>query len=69
MFHIVNTKRLLSPGIRDFFIARIAIRLLGKLNLLTNFTITHRLSLDKGEHAYAIFDQKQDGCIKVVLKP
>lgn len=31
--------------------------------------ITHRLSLDKGEHAYEIFDKKQDHCIKVVLKP
>lgn len=31
--------------------------------------ITHRLSLDHGEHAYKIFDKKQDNCIKVVLKP
>lgn len=31
--------------------------------------ITHRLSLDKGEHAYEIFDKKQDNCIKVILKP
>lgn len=31
--------------------------------------ITHRLSLDEGKHAYSIFDQKEDGCIKVVLKP
>ncbi len=31
--------------------------------------ITHRLSLDQGEHAYKIFDKKQDNCIKVVLKP
>lgn len=31
--------------------------------------ITHRLSLDKGEHAYEIFDEKKDNCIKVVLKP
>lgn len=31
--------------------------------------ITHRLSLDQGEHAYEIFDKKQDNCIKVVLKP
>lgn len=31
--------------------------------------ITHRLSLDQGEHAYAIFDEKKDDCIKVVLKP
>lgn len=31
--------------------------------------ITHRLSLDQAEHAYEIFDTKEDGCIKVVLKP
>ncbi|HVI39062.1 MAG TPA: zinc-dependent alcohol dehydrogenase [Anaerovoracaceae bacterium] len=31
--------------------------------------ITHKLSLDKGEHAYEIFDKKEDNCIKVVLKP
>jgi S-(hydroxymethyl)glutathione dehydrogenase/alcohol dehydrogenase len=31
--------------------------------------ITHRLSLDDGEHAYRIFDRKEDECIKVVLKP
>ena len=31
--------------------------------------ITHRLSLEKGEHAYEIFDKKEDNCIKVVLKP
>lgn len=31
--------------------------------------ITHRLSLDQGEHAYEIFDKKEDNCIKVVLKP
>ena len=31
--------------------------------------ITHKLPLDKGEHAYEIFDEKKDNCIKVVLKP
>ena len=31
--------------------------------------ITHRLSLSEGEKAYALFDNKQDGCIKVVLTP
>lgn len=31
--------------------------------------ITHRLDLDKGEHAYRIFDKKEDNCIKVILKP
>ncbi|MGN7356314.1 zinc-dependent alcohol dehydrogenase [Paenibacillus sp. SAF-054] len=31
--------------------------------------ITHRLPLSKAEHAYKIFDEKQENCIKVVLKP
>ena len=31
--------------------------------------ITHRLTLSEGEHAYTIFDRKEDNCIKVVLKP
>jgi S-(hydroxymethyl)glutathione dehydrogenase / alcohol dehydrogenase len=31
--------------------------------------ITHILPLSKGEHAYQIFDKKQDNCIKVILKP
>ncbi len=31
--------------------------------------ITHKLSLDKGEHAYEIFDKKLDNCIKIILKP
>lgn len=31
--------------------------------------ITHRLSLQEAERGYGIFDEKQDGCIKVVLKP
>jgi S-(hydroxymethyl)glutathione dehydrogenase/alcohol dehydrogenase len=31
--------------------------------------ITHRLSLDQGDHAYEIFDKKKDNCIKCILKP
>lgn len=31
--------------------------------------ITHRLRLEDGEKGYEIFDQKQDNCIKVVMKP
>lgn len=31
--------------------------------------ITHVLPLDEGEHAYEIFDEKKDNCIKVILKP
>lgn len=31
--------------------------------------ITHTLKLDQGKHAYEIFDNKLDNCIKVILKP
>ncbi len=33
------------------------------------FVITHRLPLDEAPHAYRTFRDKQDGCIKVVLRP
>jgi S-(hydroxymethyl)glutathione dehydrogenase/alcohol dehydrogenase len=31
--------------------------------------ITHHLPLDQAEHAYKIFNDKEDNCVKVVLKP
>lgn len=31
--------------------------------------ITHRMRLDDGPKGYELFDQKQDGCIKVVMQP
>ncbi|MDG2703145.1 zinc-binding dehydrogenase, partial [Vibrio parahaemolyticus] len=31
--------------------------------------ITHQLPLDDAAHAYHIFNEKQDDCIKVILKP
>lgn len=31
--------------------------------------ITHKLSLDQAEEAYKPFNNKEDNCIKVVLKP
>jgi threonine dehydrogenase-like Zn-dependent dehydrogenase len=34
-----------------------------------SFVITHRLSLDDAPGAYKTFRDKEDGCIKVVLKP
>lgn len=34
-----------------------------------SFVITHRLSLEDAAHAYKIFNDKKDDCIKVVLKP
>jgi len=33
------------------------------------FVITHRLPLEQAPEAYRIFQEKKDGCIKVVLKP
>jgi len=34
-----------------------------------SFIITHTLRLDEAPHGYEIFKHKEDGCIKVVLKP
>jgi threonine dehydrogenase-like Zn-dependent dehydrogenase len=34
-----------------------------------SFVITHRLGLDQAPEGYAMFRNKEDGCIKVVLKP
>ena len=34
-----------------------------------SFVITHRVPLDQAPHAYKMFRDKQQGCIKVVLKP
>jgi len=33
------------------------------------FVITHRLRLEDAPKGYAMFKHKDDGCIKVVLKP
>jgi threonine dehydrogenase-like Zn-dependent dehydrogenase len=34
-----------------------------------SFVVTHRLSLDEAPSAYEKFRKKEDGCIKVVMKP
>ena len=34
-----------------------------------SFVITHRLQLDQAPHGYDIFNNKEDECVKVVLKP
>ena len=34
-----------------------------------SFLITHRMRLEDAPEAYKIFRDKQDDCIKVVLKP
>jgi threonine dehydrogenase-like Zn-dependent dehydrogenase len=39
----------------------------GKLD--PSFVVTHQLPLEQAPHAYNIFQQKKDNCIKVVLKP
>ena len=33
------------------------------------FVVTHRMSLDDAPEGYAMFDRKQDDCVKVVLTP
>ena len=35
----------------------------------TEDLVTHRLPLDEAPHGYEIFKEKQDGCVKVVLRP
>jgi threonine dehydrogenase-like Zn-dependent dehydrogenase len=34
-----------------------------------SFVITHRMPLENAPEGYAIFKEKQDNCIKIVLKP
>ena len=34
-----------------------------------SFLITHRISLEEGPEAYKTFRDKEDGCIKVVIRP
>jgi threonine dehydrogenase-like Zn-dependent dehydrogenase len=34
-----------------------------------SFVVTHTVGLDEGPQMYRVFRDKQDGCIKVVLKP
>jgi threonine dehydrogenase-like Zn-dependent dehydrogenase len=33
------------------------------------FIVTHRMALDDAPHGYDVFPNKQDECVKVVLKP
>jgi threonine dehydrogenase-like Zn-dependent dehydrogenase len=45
------------------------------LNLIENgdidpsFVVTHTMSLDDAPRGYDMFKKKEDGCIKIVLKP
>jgi threonine dehydrogenase-like Zn-dependent dehydrogenase len=34
-----------------------------------SFVVTHRMRLDEAPAGYAMFETKQDGCIKIVLRP
>jgi len=34
-----------------------------------SFVVTHRLPLSQAPQGYAMFREKRDGCIKVVLDP
>jgi threonine dehydrogenase-like Zn-dependent dehydrogenase len=34
-----------------------------------SFVVTHRAALEKGPEMYETFDEKDDGCVKVVLEP
>lgn len=34
-----------------------------------SFVISHRLSLNEAPGAYAMFEKKEESCIKVVLEP
>jgi threonine dehydrogenase-like Zn-dependent dehydrogenase len=34
-----------------------------------SFVITHEVPLEEGPEMYRVFRDKQDGCVKVVLKP
>ena len=37
--------------------------------LVADDIITHRLPLEEAPRAFEIFNDKQDGCVKVVLSP
>jgi threonine dehydrogenase-like Zn-dependent dehydrogenase len=34
-----------------------------------SFVVTHRMRLEDAPHAYQMFRDKEDGCVKVVLRP
>jgi threonine dehydrogenase-like Zn-dependent dehydrogenase len=40
-----------------------------KRDIDPSFVITHRMRLDEAPEAYRLFNEKQDNCLKVVLKP
>ncbi len=42
---------------------------IGRGEIDPSYVITHRLPIDDAPRAYAIFRNKQEGCIKVALNP
>lgn len=45
------------------------LRRIGEGQIDPSFVITHTVPLERGPEMYQVFRDKQDGCIKVVLKP
>jgi threonine dehydrogenase-like Zn-dependent dehydrogenase len=45
------------------------LRLIEEGKIDPSFVITHTVPLEKGPEMYKTFRDKQDGCIKVVMKP
>jgi S-(hydroxymethyl)glutathione dehydrogenase / alcohol dehydrogenase len=45
------------------------LKLVEQEKIVLNDIITHRLPLEEAAHGYKIFNDKQDNCVKVVLKP
>ena len=48
---------------------KILIERIQKGEIDPSFVITHRLPLSEAAHGYEIFQKKQEGCIKIVLRP
>jgi threonine dehydrogenase-like Zn-dependent dehydrogenase len=45
------------------------LRLIEEEQIDPSFVITHNVALSRGPEMYRIFRDKQDSCVKVVLRP
>jgi threonine dehydrogenase-like Zn-dependent dehydrogenase len=45
------------------------LRLIEEEKIDPSFVVTHRVGLEDGPQMYRTFRDKEDGCVKVVLKP
>jgi threonine dehydrogenase-like Zn-dependent dehydrogenase len=45
------------------------VRIIEEGKIDPSFVITHTVGLEEGPEMYKVFRDKQDSCIKVVLKP